>query len=106
MVGCLKSFLDALADAVPEVSDAFGRISRNRTELLDAALVDGLYQDLQSEDFSRRVLSKCAYRLTVLPLGDAGWSDLGTPKRILSALARTGVLPAWYTNPAFREGLV
>jgi mannose-1-phosphate guanylyltransferase len=106
MIGRVKTFLDAMTDAVPEVSGAFGGIGRKPSRLLDAALVEGLYRDLRSEDFSRRVLSRCAHRLAVLLLGDAGWSDLGTPKRILAALARTGLSPAWYTHPGFHEGLV
>jgi mannose-1-phosphate guanylyltransferase len=106
MIGRVKTFLDAMTNAVPEVSSAFRRISRKRWQLLDAAVLEGLYRELRYEDFSRRVLSVCAHRLAVLLLGDAGWSDLGTPKRILAALDRTGVSPAWYMHAAFREGLV
>jgi mannose-1-phosphate guanylyltransferase len=106
MIGRVKTFLDAMAKAVPEVSSAFRRLSRKRPHLLDAAVVEGLYGELRYEDFSRRVLSTCAHRLAVLLLGDAGWSDLGTPKRILAAIGRTGVSPAWYLHPAVRESLV
>ena len=106
MIGRVKAFLDAMADAVPEVSSVFGRISRKRAELLDAAIIEKLYRELRSGDFSRCVLSMCANRLAVLLLGDAGWSDLGTPRRILATVARTGVSPAWYLNPGLREALV
>jgi len=106
MIGRVKTFFEALADAVPEVSGAFSRISRKRAELLDAAIIEKLYRELRSGDFSRRVLSACAHRLAVLLLGDAGWSDLGTPRRILATVARAGVSPAWYVNPGLREGLV
>jgi mannose-1-phosphate guanylyltransferase len=106
MIGRVKTFLDAMANAVPELSNAFRRIGRKRWPLLDEAVVEGLYNELRYEDFSRRVLSMCPHRLAVLLLGDAGWSDLGTPQRILAALAHTGLAPAWYMHAAFREGLV
>ncbi|MBZ5633330.1 MAG: NTP transferase domain-containing protein [Acidobacteriia bacterium] len=106
MIGRVKTFLEAMTDAVPEVWGVFSRINRTAADLPDVALVEGLYRELRSEDFSRRVLSTCAHRLAVLLLGDAGWSDLGTPKRILAALARTGAAPAWYRHAAFRQSLV
>jgi mannose-1-phosphate guanylyltransferase len=47
--------------------------------------VDGLwrlYESLPIQDFSRDVLQPCGDSLLVLPVGDVGWVDLGTPERL------------------------
>jgi mannose-1-phosphate guanylyltransferase len=46
-----------------------------------------LYLRLPPADFSRDVLQK-AEGLVVVPLLDSGWSDLGTPQRLLESLRR------------------
>ncbi len=50
---------------------------------------------LSSGDFSHQVLTPSTRHLAVLRVGDIGWSDLGTPERVRTALARSGVGPWW-----------
>jgi hypothetical protein len=41
------------------------------------------------------VLAKAVDKLSVLNLGDVGWTDLGEPDRVISALSQTGVKKDW-----------
>jgi mannose-1-phosphate guanylyltransferase len=54
----------------------------------EGALIDNVYQQLPSVDFSRDVLQGNEAVLRVLPVAHCGWTDLGTPKRIGLTLAR------------------
>jgi mannose-1-phosphate guanylyltransferase len=44
--------------------------------------LEQLYQSLPNHDFSRDVLSPSCSELSVLPVANCGWSDLGTPDRL------------------------
>lgn len=44
--------------------------------------LDSLYEFLPTQDFSRDVLEPLGDRLTVLPVPDCGWTDVGTPNRV------------------------
>jgi mannose-1-phosphate guanylyltransferase len=46
------------------------------------------YEDLPAGDFSRDVLER-AEGLEVMPLRECGWSDWGTPERVLASLRGT-----------------
>jgi len=43
---------------------------------------DEVYEFLPRQDFSRDVLEPLADRLTVLPVPECGWTDVGTPERV------------------------
>ena len=73
----------------------FGTLSEMRVAVgLDrggtqhAPAVTDLYQSLTSADFSRDVLEGQAHRLRVVPAGNCGWTDLGTPQRVADTLRR------------------
>ncbi len=42
-----------------------------------------LYRTLPSRDFSRELLERCTDCLAVVPVPPCGWSDLGTPARLI-----------------------
>jgi mannose-1-phosphate guanylyltransferase len=44
--------------------------------------LDSLYEFLPKQDFSRDVLEPLGDRLTVLPVPECGWTDVGTPNRV------------------------
>ena len=83
MIGRASAFLGLLQATVPEVLRAFDGEPGLGDRKAYAALTPG--------DFSQQVLSLSAERLAVLRLGDVGWSDLGTPARVMSAMARSGL---------------
>lgn len=59
------------------------------------------YARLDSYDFCRNVLEGCEDRLSVLPVPRCGWSDLGTPDRVVRCVEQ---LAPWASPPA-RAGL-
>jgi mannose-1-phosphate guanylyltransferase len=80
MIGRAKTFLDVLNAASSDLLAPFETIGRCG----GARTLDDLYAKFPSGDFSRQVLSSCAPWLTVLAMGNIGWSDLGTPERVAS----------------------
>ncbi len=52
------------------------------------AVLEGVYQEMPHADFSQGVLEQ-AVGLAVVPMEDAGWSDCGTPERLVASFAGT-----------------
>jgi mannose-1-phosphate guanylyltransferase len=92
MIGRLRLFLEMLNFAVPDLLErfqsAFGSPVRcsQAVEDLQTKELETLYDSIPCGDFSHQVLSVCTEWLAVLPLHDAGWSDLGTPERVSAAM--------------------
>jgi mannose-1-phosphate guanylyltransferase len=59
----------------------------SRSPLVAIATAD-LYRQLPNIDFSRHVLEGQEARLQVLPVPQCGWTDLGTPQRVVRTLQR------------------
>lgn len=91
MVGQVSILQSMLADASPAVFQAFEAV-RGGAEG-DANALNRTYENIQTGDFSKQVLSALPERLAVLRLDTAGWSDLGTPERLAAACARFGMQP-------------
>lgn len=90
MIGRASAFLDMLNAAVPrlmQVVDSGKGPLRAAPSLLPE---DDAYAALRPGDFSQQVLSVSTGQLAVLRLGNIGWSDLGTPERVMSAMTRDG----------------
>ncbi|MGA2878121.1 MAG: sugar phosphate nucleotidyltransferase [Bryobacteraceae bacterium] len=96
MVGRASTFLalleNTMAPAVLEAFMAAQRYGNHATYLGDQ---DKLWATLTAGDFSRQVLTPSTQHLAVLPVGDIGWSDLGTPERVRAAMAQSGLRPWW-----------
>jgi mannose-1-phosphate guanylyltransferase len=80
MIGRASAFLEMLKTAVPGMVRA-----------LAGPNPDEAFAMLTPGDFSKQVLSASTERLAVLRLGNVGWSDLGTPERVVSVMARSGL---------------
>lgn len=52
--------------------------------------MNDIYTSVAPSSFSHQVLSTCPRNLAVLPAHRLGWTDLGEPKRVLSALQDFG----------------
>jgi hypothetical protein len=92
MVGHVHGFLQMVSLALTGLVEAF-RESQVWTGA-EVHIQDSLYEGIPSTDFSREVLSVQTGRLVALQL-DAGWSDLGHPERVMTALQATGFKPWW-----------
>lgn len=95
MIGRASAFLEILKTAVPQVLRVFGVDGHCSGAELSQAHGDAVYAALTPGDFSRQVLSVSKERLAVLRLKDVGWSDLGTPERVMFAMARSGLRSDW-----------
>ena len=91
MVGRVDALLKMTRAAMPEMYAAFAAIAPAFESPAEPEAALKLYSQLEDANFSHQVLAVRPQDLMVLRVGDVGWSDLGEPKRVLSALARIGV---------------
>jgi mannose-1-phosphate guanylyltransferase len=96
MVGQLSTLLGLFLIALPELYQAFRKIRAVVDTTLEERMIERLYADLRSTGFSERVLAgERPVNLAVLPVRGVEWSDLGEPRRVMDAVARTGIRPQW-----------
>jgi len=85
MVGEARRFWELGVEHLPRQAEALAEYGRGQT---DARRLCELYAALPHGDFSRDVL-QVASGLETLPLEPCGWSDWGTPERVLASLRGT-----------------
>ena len=95
MIGLASTFFELLKAAVPGMVRILGADRHFSASELALPNADQAYASLTPGDFSKQVLSVSTERLAVLRLGRVGWSDLGTPERVVSAMARSGLRSHW-----------
>lgn len=100
MVGKAHAFLDLIQAGAPRVYEAFEPLRTQRRSCPE--LIESVYRDLETTDFSKSVLSATPARLGVFCLGDVGWSDLGNPQRLIEVLSQLGVDNEWVA--CWRQG--
>ena len=84
MVGRCQTLLELVRDTLPGLSRAFEPIRRFIGTPLESMVVESIYRNLATTDFSKNVLSGRPERLAVLPVRGVAWSDLGRPERVLA----------------------
>jgi len=100
MVGRAQAFLEMVRTGSPDIYQEFvplmGRPENLGDPLCNKSQLETIYEKrLGMADFSKLVLSKASDRLGVWCLGDVGWSDLGDPRRVITALSDTGIQNEW-----------
>ena len=91
MVGCVDALLKMTRAAMPEMYTAFAKVTPAFETVNEHEALAALYSNIEDSNFSHQVLAARPGDLMVMRVGDVGWSDLGEPNRVLSALARIGV---------------
>jgi mannose-1-phosphate guanylyltransferase len=91
MVGRVDALLKMIRAALPEMYAAFARITPRFETANEHKALAALYSHIEDSNFSHQVLAVRPEDLMVMRVADVGWSDLGEPNRVLSALARIGV---------------
>jgi mannose-1-phosphate guanylyltransferase len=91
MVGRVAALLKMTRAALPEMYAAFAAIAQTFETAAEHEGVLELYSQLDDSNFSHHVLAERPQDLMVMRVSNVGWSDLGEPSRVLSALARIGV---------------
>jgi mannose-1-phosphate guanylyltransferase len=84
-IGRAGAFLELLQATVPRVLSH-----------LEAGLgLDRVYRQIPAVDLSRDVLAAQPDRLLVLRDAASGWTDFGSPARVIETLRRDGIEPPW-----------
>jgi mannose-1-phosphate guanylyltransferase len=91
MVGRVDEIMKMTRTALPKMVSQFASIMPTFETLAERKALHALYSEIQESNFSHEVLAARPEDLTVMRVGDVGWSDLGEPARVLSTLARIGV---------------
>ncbi|HTO69427.1 MAG TPA: sugar phosphate nucleotidyltransferase [Myxococcota bacterium] len=82
-LGLFSAFSDAQPELVSAFCDALPGLLAGGA---DSPALRHLYHGLTPRDFSRDVMERATDRLCVVSVPPCGWSDLGTPDRVASAL--------------------
>ena len=91
MVGRVDALLKMTRTALPELVSQFTSITPMFETRAERNELHALYSKIQESNFSHEVLAARPEDLTVMRVGDVGWSDLGEPARVLATLAQMGV---------------
>ena len=91
MVGCVNALLKMTRAALPEMYASFATIMPAFETAAEHKALAELYSHIEDSNFSHQVLAVRPGDLMVMRVADVGWSDLGEPNRVLSALARIGM---------------
>ncbi len=91
IVSRVPTLLGLFMLAMPELYIPFSMIRLSLGTMFEKETAGRLYDDLRTSDFSRDVLQAVAANLSVLPVGEVGWSDLGEPRRVAKVMACRGV---------------
>jgi mannose-1-phosphate guanylyltransferase len=89
MVGRVSAFLELIRDAAPELFERFDEARPALDTPEEEPSMRDLYSRLDEVNFSKHVLEARPATLAVLRVSGVTWSDLGRPKRVLAARARS-----------------
>ena len=95
MIGRATTFLRVVRAAAPGMLRLLEDGGHGFPSGVELVHEDRIYSAITPGDFSQHVLSVSTGQLAVLPLGNVGWSDLGTPERATFAMTRSGLAPSW-----------
>jgi mannose-1-phosphate guanylyltransferase len=82
-IGFAGAFLELLQATVPHLTRRLGGDPD----------IDRLYNKIAPVDFSKEVLTRMPERLVVMRDSASGWTDLGSPSRVVEVLSRHGEWP-------------
>ena len=87
--GCANTFLDVLCTGIPNIVLAINNaLAYNNFERA--------YQAMPDADLAREVFAHQPHRLLTIRDAASGWTDLGSPTRVMEILARSNSHPTWW----------
>ncbi len=93
------TLLGLMRERLPEIVDAMETaLARDGMQPGGMALRT-LYERLPDVDFSRGIVQGAEQRLRVVGAAPCGWTDLGTPRRVVETLRRQRPAPAPWRRP-------
>jgi mannose-1-phosphate guanylyltransferase len=84
------TLLSLIARALPELQRAFSGVQPFFGGPVENEILQTIYPQLSSADFSASVLANFPTEFSVLPVNGVNWSDLGDPKRMVAAISNRG----------------
>lgn len=110
MVGQVSAFLKMIRKSAAELYENFDAVKSKLHTSEEVSAIKMLYENLPDTNFSTEVLTKSAKDLAVIPMNDSKWSDLGSPRRLLSTLSEIQInfqmLHTQEINQSFARGNV
>lgn len=100
MAARVSTFVDAGRRALPELHERLRRIRPFAGTRSEEQAVDRAYLLTPTANFSQTILASAPDRLAVSRLPPMGWSDWGTPERVIATLRREGIAPRWLQDLA------
>jgi mannose-1-phosphate guanylyltransferase len=88
MVARIPTLVSMMCEAIPGLCDAFEPLRAVLGTPAEAQVAREVYARMHAWDFSREVLAPRPPNLAVLPVRGVEWTDLGDPRRAVTALAR------------------
>jgi len=98
MVGRVRTFLDLIQPCAPGLYELFAEVDFDGDASADADALRPVFHGIQPIDLSTSLLARVPERLSVLCLGQVGWSDLGHPDRLIEVLSRTNQKNEWLAS--------
>lgn len=87
---------------VPDVMERFEQLGDSIGTPAEESVLQTIYDDMPTRDFSRDVLQPLSRQLGIIELEKVLWSDWGRPERILETLQAVGISPTFPTE-VFQE---
>jgi len=84
------TLLSLIAKATPELYETFSGVRPFFGGAAEAEILQTIYRDLPTTDFSASVLAAFPAEFSVMPVKGISWSDLGDPKRMVAAISHSG----------------
>lgn len=95
MVGSVSAFAEAGRRYLPRLDEQLVRAAPFIDTDEELRMVDRAYASAPTADFSRSILEAHPAFLAVSQLPNVGWSDWGTPERVIGSLKGAGISPTW-----------
>jgi len=88
------TLLGLIRERLPDIVDAMETALARDAVQREGRALQALYEQLPDVDFSRVIVQGAEERLRVVGTEPCGWTDLGTPKRVIETLRRGRPAPA------------
>jgi mannose-1-phosphate guanylyltransferase len=95
LVARIRALLALMMRALPNLCAAFAPLGATPNTSEEKTVVDAIYAQIPSVDFSEEVLQQHSQHLALYPVSNVKWSDLGDPRRVLAVLEWAGIRPQW-----------
>jgi len=90
LIANATTMLSLIAKALPDLFDTFSGVRPFFGGAAEGEILQTVYRQLPSVDFSAHVLAEFPADFSVLPVSGVKWSDLGDPTRLLAAISNSG----------------